>query len=170
MVWPIMGNACRRSIHLKDGVEASQRVRSSGEARRAVHLRLTSNPETVPARSRLPGSWKLRWRWPPTAGESRSTRELRCGEHAWAGAAEKRSRRIVIAENRSSTALVGCLRTVGSALAATATTGAVDQHWLSWVLERSAHLVAGNPDWASVFARGPRRSEYPPKSSPRCAG
>src|SRR5258708_37900551 len=32
MVWPIMGGACRRSIHLKDGVEASQRVRSSGEA------------------------------------------------------------------------------------------------------------------------------------------
>src|SRR6266446_3077661 len=32
MVWPIMGDACRRSIHLKDGVEASQRVRSSGRS------------------------------------------------------------------------------------------------------------------------------------------
>src|SRR5262245_13238508 len=29
MVWPIMGDACRRSIHLKNGVEASQRVRGS---------------------------------------------------------------------------------------------------------------------------------------------
>src|SRR5215467_3360049 len=25
MVWPIMRDACRRSIHLRDGVEASQR-------------------------------------------------------------------------------------------------------------------------------------------------
>src|ERR1700722_1079672 len=32
MVWPIMGDACRRSIHLKDGVEASQRVRGSGRS------------------------------------------------------------------------------------------------------------------------------------------
>src|SRR6266851_4450299 len=32
MVWPIMGDACRRSIHLKDGVEASQRVRRSGRS------------------------------------------------------------------------------------------------------------------------------------------
>src|ERR1700731_5444168 len=32
MVWPIMGDACRRSSHLKDGVEASQRVRSSGRS------------------------------------------------------------------------------------------------------------------------------------------
>src|ERR1700716_134010 len=32
MVWPSMGDACRRSIHLKDGVEASQRVRSSGRS------------------------------------------------------------------------------------------------------------------------------------------
>ena len=51
MVWPIMGDACRRSIHLKDGVEASQRVAVLGEARRAVHLRLTSNPEMFRARS-----------------------------------------------------------------------------------------------------------------------
>ena len=27
-----MGDACRRSIHLKDGVEASQRVRSPGQS------------------------------------------------------------------------------------------------------------------------------------------
>src|ERR1700736_1414024 len=32
MVWPIMGGACRRSVHLKDVVEASQRVRSSGQS------------------------------------------------------------------------------------------------------------------------------------------
>ena len=32
MVWPIMEDACRRSIHLKDGVEASQRFRSSGRS------------------------------------------------------------------------------------------------------------------------------------------
>src|SRR5580692_9115434 len=32
MVWPIMGDARRRSIHLKDGVEASQRLRSSGRS------------------------------------------------------------------------------------------------------------------------------------------
>src|SRR5260370_6261538 len=106
---------------------------------------------------RLPGSWELRWRWAPTAGESPPTRELRCGEHAWAGAADTRSRRIFIAENRSSTALIGCLRTVDSALAATATVGAVAQHWLSWMLERSSHLVAEKPDWICGSARGPRR-------------
>src|SRR5579859_4056210 len=32
MVWPIMGDACRQSLHLKDGVEASQRVRRSGRS------------------------------------------------------------------------------------------------------------------------------------------
>src|ERR1700720_4493326 len=113
--------------------------------------------------SRLPGSWKLRWRWAPTACESRSTRELRCGEHAWAGAADTRSRRIFIAENHSSTALVGCSWTFDSALAGAAIVDGVAQHWLSWMLERSAHLVAGKPDWSWVSARGPRRWEYPPK-------
>ena len=63
-----MGDACRRSIHLKDGVEASQRVRSSGEARRAVHLRLTSNPETVPGQKSACG--KLRSL--PSDGQTRS--------------------------------------------------------------------------------------------------
>ncbi len=82
----------------------------------------------------------------PTAGESRSTGELRCGEHAWAGAADTRSRRIFIAENHSSTALVGCSWTFDSALAGAAIVDGVAQHWLSWMLERSAHLVAGNPD------------------------
>jgi hypothetical protein len=91
-------------------------------------------------------SWKLRWRCSPTAGESRSTRELCCGEHASAGAADTRSRRIFIAENDSSTALVGCLWTFDSALAGAAIVDGVDQHWPSWKLERSAHLVAGNSD------------------------
>src|ERR1019366_8938211 len=99
---------------------------------------------------------------------ARPTRELRCGEHAWAGAADTRSRRIFIAENHSSTALVGCSRTVGSALAATAIVGAVAQHWRSWMLECSAHLVADKPDWSWGSARGPHRSECPPKLSPRC--
>src|SRR5271168_635179 len=85
------------------------------------------------------------------------------GGTPWAGAADTLS-------NHSSTALVGCLRTVGSALAATATVGAVAQHWRSWMVERSARLVAGKPDWTWVSARGSHRSEYPPKSSPRCAG
>src|ERR1700691_4582194 len=70
----------------------------------------------------------------------------------------------------SSTALVGCLRTVGSALAAIAIVGEVAPHWVSWMSERPALVVAGKPDWTWVSARGPRRSEYPPKSSPRCAG
>src|SRR6266851_5823465 len=88
------------------------------------------------------------------------------GSTPWPEAADTRSRRAFIAENHSSTALLGCLWAVGSALAATATTGAVAQHWLSWMSERSARLVAGKPDWAWGSARGPRRSEYPPKSSP----
>src|SRR3984957_14170233 len=78
--------------------------------------------------------------------------------------------RILIAENHSSTALVGCSWTFDSALAGAAIVDGVAQHWLSWMLERSAHLVAGKPDWSWVSARGPRRWEYPPKSSPRCAG
>src|ERR1700676_4931105 len=32
MVWPIMGDVCRQSIHLKDGVRASQRVRRPGRS------------------------------------------------------------------------------------------------------------------------------------------
>ena len=115
-------------------------------ASRRFRSRLATNRKLLRARSPLPGSWKLRWHWAPTAGESRSTRELRCGEHAWAGAADTRSRRIFIAENHSSTALVGCSWTFDSALAGAATVDGVAQHWLSWMLERSAHLVAGNPD------------------------
>src|ERR1700733_5926110 len=45
------------------------------------------------------------------AGESRPTRDLRCGEHSWADTAGRGSRPIFIAGNHSSTALVGCLRT-----------------------------------------------------------
>src|SRR6266478_5716467 len=86
------------------------------------------------------------------------------------GAADKRSRRTFLAENRSSTALVGCSWTIGSALAAAATVGAVAQYWLSWMLERSARFAARKPDWISDAARGPRRSECPPRSSRRCAG
>src|SRR5216684_6035301 len=59
MVWPIMGNACRRSIHLKDGVEASQRVRSSGRSARSSRLwhplGVTSNPETIPGQKSASG-------------------------------------------------------------------------------------------------------------------
>jgi hypothetical protein len=84
--------------------------------------------------------------WRRLRARSRSTREVRCGKHAWAGAADTRSRRIFIAENHSSTALVGCSWTFDSALAGAAIVDGVAQHWLSWMLERSAHLVAGNPD------------------------
>ena len=58
MVWPIMGDACRRSIHLKDGVEASQRVRSSVslqnenvrfEQSRNVRFRVRSSGRSAPS-------------------------------------------------------------------------------------------------------------------------
>ena len=90
-------------------------------------------------------------------GRVTATRELRCGKHAWAGAADPRSRRIFIAENLSSTAPVGRLRTIGLALAATATIGAVAQHCRSWMSELFAHLVAEKPDWSWVSAQGPRK-------------
>src|SRR5271163_1670940 len=63
------------------------------------------------------------------------------GSTPWAGAADTLS-------NHSSTALAGCLQTVGSALAATAIVGAVAQRWRSWMLERSSDLVAEKPDWS----------------------
>src|SRR6266702_4083526 len=61
MVWPIMGDACRRSIHLKDGVEASQRVRRSGRSAPSSTLAFNeqsgncSGPEVgIPVSSSLP--------------------------------------------------------------------------------------------------------------------
>jgi hypothetical protein len=60
-----------------------------------------------------------------------------------------------MAENHSSTALIGCSWTFDSALAGAAIVDTVAQHWLSWMLERSSHLVAEKPDWSWVSARGP---------------
>src|SRR5438132_11922570 len=60
MVWPIMGDACRRSIHLKDGVEASQRVRRSGRSAPSSTLAFAIR-KLFRARSRLIGSDLRAW-------------------------------------------------------------------------------------------------------------
>src|SRR5712692_4971799 len=57
MVWPIMGDACRQSIHLKDGVEASQRVRRSG--RSAPSSTLAFNEQSGNCSGPEVGFWEI---------------------------------------------------------------------------------------------------------------
>ena len=47
-IWPIMGDARAGAFILRTGLRLVNVFAVLGEARRAVHVRLTSNPETVP--------------------------------------------------------------------------------------------------------------------------